>query len=189
VNGDTFYIQTRGIGSSTWSIYEPNSPSESNIFISSGSSQNPALFSSNLSYQLTYFTSGNSWDATSISYPTWKLTQIGTSGVYNNNALPLPTVMNVLALYTTNFTSSTNTSYNPELNLPTDIATGSQFYISDAFNALNSCPTYLKNHNTTSVVFYSGGSSHTNVYMNAQNLSIHYVSTPLFSYGFALIPI
>ena len=84
----------------------------------------------------------------------------------------------MIALYSTNFTSSTNTSYNPELNLASDMAQGSTFYIRDCFSSLNSCPTYLENHDNTNINSYYGNTVNAYILLNTQNLNPRYVGLP-----------
>ena len=71
--------------------------------------------------------------------------QIGLAGVYYNNTVQLPSNTKIFLLYTTNFSSGTNTSYKPEFCTPIDTTVGTDFYMKDTVGAVNSCPSYLEN--------------------------------------------
>jgi len=108
---------------------------------------------------------------------TWQINQfVGTSGVFNKNGIPLPTNTKLFILYTTNFTSSTNTNYNPELTLPTDTTVGSEYYIKNLTSVLNSCPSDLENLNSTFVLCWYSGCTQTVIRLNTANDDAHFIS-------------
>ena len=43
-----------------------------------------ATIRTNCTYQITFYSFGNSWNTTSVSGNTWQINEIGLAGVYNN---------------------------------------------------------------------------------------------------------
>ena len=85
----------------------------------------------------------------------------------------MPTNTKLFILYTTNFTSSTNTNYNPEL---TDTTVGSEYYIKNLTSVLNSCPSDLENLNSTFVLCWYSGCTQTVIRLNTANDDAHFIS-------------
>ena len=175
-NGMAFYFQIRGTGTTSWSFHDVNGYP---LFTSSGSYTNQTswAFSQNSTYLITYYSAGNNpWLASSgVNTSSWTWQVIGSSGVYNNNAIPLDTYQ-FFMLYTVNFDATTNSNYNPEFAPSNNTAFGTDFYIRDVGGVLNSCPTRLSSGSSNIQYFYSG-SLNSYATANAQYYESHLFAT------------